>query len=120
MYVLQDKNGQAVYEELRSEGSINLIGSDKDCTGMNDTSLSEQYYARGKGLPKPVSTSTSLTATTSATTISATASTTPTASPSRAAAPQNGANKSSAIHQVSLKSTFLVGMVLAPLIELLV
>ncbi|KAF6218639.1 hypothetical protein HO133_005990 [Letharia lupina] len=116
-YVLQDENGQAVYEELGSAGSINLIGSDKDCTGINDTSMSEQYYARGNGVPKSSSTSTSLMPTAqSATKTSATESTMQTASPSAAAAPPKGDNKSSAIHQVSLKSTFLLGMVLAPLL----
>ena len=115
MYVLQDKNGQAVYEELLSEGSVNLIGSDKDCTGKNDTSLSEQYYARGKGILKPSAASPSLTPTIK----SATTSTMPTASASTAATPPKGKPTSSAIHQVSLRSTFLVGMVLAPLFELL-
>lgn len=118
--MLQDENGQAVYEELISKGSINLIGSDKECTGMNDTSLSEQYYARGKGVPKPSSTSMSLTPTAkSATQTSATASETPTASSSKAAAPPNGNDKSSAKHQVSLKCTFHVGMVLVALFGLL-
>lgn len=123
-YVLQDENGKAAYEKLMSDGSINLIGSDKDCTGTNDTSLSEQYYARGKGAPKSSSMSTSLTptaksATGTSATASTTASATPTASPSTAAASPKGDNKSSAIRQVSLKSTLLVGMVLAPLFELL-
>ena len=116
MYVLQDKNGQAVYEELLSEGSVNLIGSDEDCTGKNDTSLSEQYYARGKGILKPSSASPSLAPTIK----SATTSTIPTASASKAATPPKGKPKSSATHQVSLRSTFLVGMVLAPLFELLI
>ena len=62
-YVLLDENGKAVYEKLTSEGSVNLIGSDEDCTGMNDTSLSEQYYARGKEVPKPSSMSMSVTPT---------------------------------------------------------
>lgn len=120
-YVLQDDNGKAVYEKLMSEGSINLIGSDEDCTGMNDTSLSEQYYARGKKVPKPSSTSMSVTPTAnSATDTFATAFTTPIASPSKIAAPPKGEKKSSAIHQISLKSTFLTGMVLAPIFALLV
>ena len=120
-YVLLENNGQAVYEELRSQGSNSLVGSDQDCTGMNDTSLSEQYYARGKGVPKPSSTSTSLTPTAKTVTeTSATASTTSIASPSKAAAPAKGKDKSSGIHQVSLKSTFLVGLILAPLFRLLV
>ena len=119
--MLQDKNGQAVYEFLRLEDSPNLIGTDEDCTGKNDTTLSEQYYARGKGALKPSSTSTSLTPTAeSATKTSAPASATPSASPSKAAAPLTGSEKSSAMHQVSLKSAFLVGMVLAPLFGVLV
>ena len=113
-YVLMDEDGKAAYEKLMSEGSINLIGPDKDCTGTNDTFLSEQYYARGKGVPKSSSTSVSMMPTTkSVTKTSATAST------STAAAPPKGTNQSSAIHQVSLRSTFLVGMIFATLFGLL-
>ena len=105
-----EEDGKAAYEKLMSGGSINLIGSDKDCTGKNDTSLSEQYYARGKGAPKSSSTSVSVIPTAkSVTKTSATAST------STAAAPPKGNNKSSAIRQVSIRSTFLVAMVFAPL-----
>ncbi|CAF9907059.1 hypothetical protein IMSHALPRED_005429 [Imshaugia aleurites] len=121
VFVLQDKNGQAVYEDLRLEDAPNLIGTDKDCTGTNDTSLSEQYYSRGKESPKPSSTSTSLTPTAkSATKTSAMASTTTDVSPSETAAPPKGDDISLATHQFSLKSTFLVAMVLAPLFGLVV
>ena len=108
-YVLVEEDGKAAYEKLTSEGAVNLIGSDKDCTGTNDTSLSEQYYARGKGVPKPSSTSVSVMTAKSVTKTSATA------SPPTAAAPPKGVKKSSAVHQVSLGSAFLVAMVLAPL-----
>lgn len=110
-----------MYEKLGSEGSMNLIGSDKDCTGLNDTSMSKQYYARGKGVEKPSTTSTSVTSTAkSMTETIATASSTPSALPSEAAAPPKGNNGPSAKHQVSLKSMFLVGIVFAPLLGLLV
>ena len=116
--MLVDKNGQAVYEELDSKGSPNLIGLDEDCTGKNDTSLSRQYYARGKEAPKPSTTSTSANPTAGSAT-SAMTSTTPTASPPAAAAPPKGNGKTSAGHGLSLKSTFLVGIILAPLFGLL-
>ena len=128
--MLLDEHGQPVYERLGSEGSVNLIGTDGDCTGKNDTSMSKQYYARGEGVPKPSTTDISSTSSTSSTSVTpsaksvtetlATTSTTPTASPTEVAAPPKGAANSSAKHQLSLKSTLLVGVVLAPLFGLLV
>ena len=107
-YVLQDEDGNPTYEKLMSGNSTNLIGLDQDCTGMNDTSLSEQYYARGNGTSKSSSTSVS-----AAPTAKPTPKTYGTASPSTTATPPKGTKKSSAIHHFSSRSTFLMGLVIA-------
>ena len=126
-YVLLDDHGQTVYERLGSEGSAGLIGSDGDCNGKNDTSMSKQYYARGEGVSKPSTTSTSSTSSTSTTAgansvtgTSSAVSTTATISPSEVAAPPKGESKSSGKPPISLKATFLVGIVLVPMFGLLV
>ena len=139
-YVLVDTNGKAAYEKLGSGGSPELTGADADCTGKNDTTLSGMYYAKGKQAPKSASSASSVSSTSSAssasskTTVGSTATSAsgttssiaaPTASttsagPSSSTSPAAPAgSSSSAATHVSLKSTLLIGMVLAPLVSFL-
>ena len=135
-FVLVTVNGQAAYQVLGSGGSAELIGADEDCNGKNDTTLSGMYYAKGKD--SSASASTTITSSTSsvssaktvssstATSVSvasssttpAPASTTSTVSTSASAAVPKGSS-SSAAHQLSLKSAFLVGLVFASLASVL-
>ncbi|MCJ1458513.1 hypothetical protein MMC28_008886 [Mycoblastus sanguinarius] len=128
-YVLQDENGSAVYEKLGPGGSVDLVGADVNCTAVNSTVLSGEYYARGKGASNSTSTSTSSIASSTATSSSSGTTqpaTTTSGTPSAAQSPSSGKrgptptkSLSSAASHVTLKSAFLVGMVLAPLFSLL-
>lgn len=132
-YVLQNENGNMVYEKLGSGGSPELIGADTDCTGTNDTELSAMYYDRGNGSSS--TTTSSLTSsgsatssasgtansasstTASSTTTSATGATSAGSTSASASTPK--ATSASAAAPFSLSSALLVGMVVAPLVSLL-
>jgi len=128
VYVLEDTNGKPVYQRLTSNGSPDLIGTDKDCTGKNDTGLSESYYRKGEGVTVPSSSSTSTSAmsatagssttqTGSTTTASTTGSSTTSASSSTSPGPTN--SPKSDAHRGGLKAMFLVGILLVPLVTLM-
>jgi len=135
-YVLVDSNGQAAYQKLGSGGSPALIGADTKCNGNNDSTVSGMYYAKGIAALNLTSTSSSMTssatstgastgissvgstATSSGSTTSTTAPTSSTGSSSTTSSTAAASPKSAANH-VTLQSTFLVGMMFAPLIALL-
>ncbi|KAK3173398.1 hypothetical protein OEA41_006727 [Lepraria neglecta] len=128
-FVLVETNGKAVYQDLPSGGSPELVGADSGCTGKNDTTLSGMFYSQGKEAPKSGSTSSSTSTAasskatsasgtmTSTTESTASATSTGLTSITSAAAPKG--TSSAAANHVSLKSIALVGMILAPLASII-
>lgn len=124
-FVLVDTNGQSSYQKLGSGSSPSLVGADTNCNGINDTSLSGMYYSKGKAALNLTSTSSSMTSSASSTATSTSGSMTSTTTasssstkPSTSATTTAASSKSAANH-VSLKSAFLVGMIMAPLVAFL-
>ena len=125
-YVLEDINGRPVYQELGSDGSVQLIGDDSKCTGRNDTELSAIYYSRGEEssnttssmMPSSTSSMASMTsmASSSSTTSGSTSASPTSSATSLSPSPSSTSGSSSEASHSGFKALVLAGMLLAPLV----